>query len=51
MSALDGIVQLKSIAIEERPMGRLHWSAFSSQKRVSLAAYKIWWAEMKVRAE
>ena len=32
MSALGGIVQLKSIAIEERPVWRLHWSAFSSQK-------------------
>ena len=27
MSALGDVVQLKSIAIEERPMGRLHWSA------------------------
>ena len=27
MSALGGVVHLKSIAIEERPMGRLHWSA------------------------
>ena len=27
MSALGGIIQLKNIAIEERPMGRLHWSA------------------------
>ena len=32
MSALGGIVQLKSIAIEERPVWRLHWSAFSSQR-------------------
>ena len=32
MSALGGIIQLKSIAIEERPMWRLHWSAFSSQR-------------------
>ena len=32
MSALGGVVQLKSIAIEERPMGRLHWSALSSQR-------------------
>ncbi len=51
MSALGGVVQLKSIAIEERPIGRLHWSAYSSQKRLGLAAYKIWWPEMKVRAE
>ena len=29
MSALGGVVQLKNIAIEERPMWRLHWSAFS----------------------
>ena len=32
MSALGGIVQLKSIAIEERPVWCLHWSAFSSQR-------------------
>ena len=32
MSALGGVVQLKSIAIEERPVWRLHWSAFSSQR-------------------
>ena len=32
MSALGGIVQLKNIAIEERLVWRLHWSAFSSQK-------------------
>ena len=32
MSALGGIVQLKSIAIVERPVWRLHWSAFSSQR-------------------
>ena len=32
MSALGGIVQLKSIAIEERPVWRLHWSTFSSQR-------------------
>ena len=32
MSPLGGIVQLKSIAIEEQPVGRLHWSAFSSQR-------------------
>ena len=32
MSALGGVVQLKSIAIEERPVGRLHWSVFSSQR-------------------
>ena len=33
MSALSGVVQLKSIAIEERSVGRLHWSAYSSQKK------------------
>ena len=32
MSALRGIVQLKSIAIEERRVWRLHWPAFSSQR-------------------
>ena len=32
MSVLGGVVQLKSIAIEERPIWRLHWSAFSSQR-------------------
>ena len=32
MSALGGVDQLKSIAIEERPVGRLHWSAFFSQR-------------------
>ena len=32
MSALGGVIQLKSIAIEERPVWRLHWSAFSSQR-------------------
>ena len=31
-SALGGIVQLKSIGIEERPVWRLHWSVFSSQR-------------------
>ena len=30
-SALGGIVQLKCIAIEEGPVWRQHWSAFSSQ--------------------
>ena len=30
---LHCVVQLKSIAIEERPMWRLHWSAFSSQRK------------------
>ena len=32
MSALGSVDQLKSIAIEERPVWRLHWSAFSSQR-------------------
>ena len=32
MSALGGVDQLKSIAIEEWPVWRLHWSAFSSQR-------------------
>ena len=32
MSALGGVDQLKTIAIEERPVWRLHWSAFSSQR-------------------
>ena len=32
MSALGGVVQLKSITIAEWPVGRLHWSAFSSQR-------------------
>ena len=40
MSALGGVVQLKSIAMEERPMGRLHWSA-SPAKEGGLAAYPI----------
>ena len=34
MSALGGVVQLKSIAIEERPMGRLHWSASPAKESV-----------------
>ena len=33
MSALGSIVQQKSIAIEERPVWHLHWSAFSSQRK------------------
>ena len=32
MSALGSVDQLKSIAIEERPVWRLHWSAFSNQR-------------------
>ena len=32
MFPLGGVVQLKSIAIEERPVWRLHWSAVSSQR-------------------
>ena len=34
MSALGGVVQLKSIAIEERPVGRLHWSASPAKESV-----------------
>ena len=34
MSALGGIVQLKSMAIEEWPMGRLHWSASPAKEDV-----------------
>ena len=34
MSALGGIVQLKSIAIEERPVWRLHWSASPAKETV-----------------
>ena len=49
MSALGGVVQLKSIAIEERPVGRLHWSP--SPAKECLAAYPIFWPEMKVQAE
>ena len=32
VSALGGVDQLKTIAIEERPVWHLHWSAFSSQR-------------------
>ena len=34
MSALGGVVQLKSIASEERLMGRLHWSASPAKETV-----------------
>ena len=34
MSALGGVVQLKSIAIEGRPLGRLHWSASPAKENV-----------------
>ena len=34
MSALSGVVHIKSIAIEERPMGRLYWSASPAKETV-----------------
>ena len=48
MSALGCIVQLKRIAIEERPVGRLHWSAFSSQRECVWQLTQFCWPEMKV---
>ena len=50
MSALGDVVQLKSIAIEERLMERLHWSAFSSQKmcvwQLTRFGGRKWWSEV-----